>query len=100
MAERVVIWTDTASKQRREILRYWTIRNGSSEYAEKLIKLIRARIQFIIKNPDACKLSEFPNTRECVLGNYSIYYKMQSDQFIIMAFWDNRQDPKSLIRLL
>lgn len=74
MAERVVVWTETASKQRREILRYWTKRNGSPEYAEKLIKLIRQSVKYINKNPYAYKVSGFPNTRECVLGNFSIYY--------------------------
>jgi len=33
MAKRVVVWTITASKQRREILRYWTEKNGSTLYA-------------------------------------------------------------------
>jgi len=40
MAKRTVVWTLTASKQRRDILKYWTIRNGSTLYAEKSIKSI------------------------------------------------------------
>ncbi len=39
MAKRTVVWSATAVKQRREILKYWTKRNGSTDYAEKLIKL-------------------------------------------------------------
>jgi hypothetical protein len=38
MVERSIVWTETAVKQRREILRYWTIRNGSTAFAERLIK--------------------------------------------------------------
>ncbi len=40
MAKRTVVWTETAVRQRREILKYWVKRNGSIIYAEKLIKLI------------------------------------------------------------
>ncbi len=39
MAERVIVWTETAARQRREILKYWTKRNDTTTYAEKLIKL-------------------------------------------------------------
>ena len=28
MAERAVVWTETAARQRREILKYWTKRSG------------------------------------------------------------------------
>ena len=38
MVERSIVWTETAVKQRREILRYWTIRNGFTSFAKSLIK--------------------------------------------------------------
>lgn len=37
MAKRNVVWTETAAKQRREVLKYWTKHNGSTNFAEKLI---------------------------------------------------------------
>ena len=97
MAKRDVIWTITATKQRREILNYWTIKNRSSIYAEKLIKLIRARIQTISKNPDAFKATIFQNVRVSSLGHFSIYYKTTEKELIVVAFWDNRKDPKKLL---
>jgi hypothetical protein len=39
MAKRLVDWTETAARQRREILKYWVKNNGSTVYAEKLIDL-------------------------------------------------------------
>lgn len=39
MAKRKIVWTETAAKQRREILKYWTERNKSTTYAEKLIEI-------------------------------------------------------------
>lgn len=51
MAKRKIVWTETAAKQRREILRYWTERNMSTSYAEKLIEIISKHTKVISKNP-------------------------------------------------
>ena len=97
MAKRRVIWTNTAAKQRREVLKYWTIKNDSTLYAEKLIKLIKDRVTIISKNPQAFRSTTFQNVRVSALGHFSIYYKYTNDELIVVAFWDNRQDPKELI---
>jgi len=100
MAKKSVVWTDTAIKQRREILKYWTVRNKSTTYAEKLIGLIKERINLIIKNPSAGKPTNYLNTREAAMGNFSIYYKIIGSKIFITSFWDNRQDPEKLLKLL
>ena len=100
MAERVIVWTKTAIKQRREILKYWQLKNKSFNYPEKIIRLTRKRISIILKNPLAFKTTNFLHTRESAMGYFSIYYKITDTQLIITAFWDNRQDPKILISLL
>ena len=100
MAKKAVVWTQTAIKQRREILKYWTIRNKSTVYAEKLIELIRERIDIIIESPEAGKPTSHAETRESALGNFSIYYKVQRGKIFVTAFWDNRQNPKKLIKII
>ena len=100
MAKRVIVWTETAIKQRREILKYWTLRNGSPAFAEKLIKLIASRAKVILKNPEAFKMTNFPETRISAMGHFSIVYRITETQIIITAFWDNRQDPKELLALI
>lgn len=100
MAKRAIVWTQTASLQRRDILKYWTLRNGSDKYAKKLIKLIASRINLIAKNPDAFKLTDFPDTRVSAMGHFSILYKTTDDLLIITGFWDNRQDFKKLTEIL
>lgn len=100
MAKTNVVWTETAMLQRREILKYWTKRNGSPRYAKKLIKLIRERINIIVDNPLGFKLSMYSETRESALGNFSIYYKIIDSRLVVTAFWDNRQDPKTLLESL
>lgn len=101
MAKRKVVWTETAARQRREILTYWTQRNGSTTYAEKLIKLTAKRINIILKHPESYKLTVYPGTRISAMGHFSILYKiLNDDQLIITAFWDNRQNPKKLIEII
>lgn len=100
MAKRTVVWTETAAKQRREILKYWTSRNKSTAYAEKLMRLITKQVSIILNHPESFKLTDYPDTRESVLGHFSIYYKLTSKKLIITAFWDNRQDPKKLLEFI
>jgi hypothetical protein len=38
--------------------------------------------------------------RESAMGHFSIYYKTSPNQIIVMAFWDNRQDPKKLLKII
>lgn len=100
MAKRTIVWTETAIAQRREILKYWTKRNGSTTYAEKLIKLTAKQINLILLQPESFKLSEYPKTYESAMGHFSIYYKLTSTQLIVIAFWDNRQDSKKLFEIV
>jgi len=100
MVKRNVVWTETATRQRREILKYWTKKNGSTRYAEKLIKLTAKRIEIILKNPESFKPADYFETRESAMGHFSIFYKLNKKQLIITSFWDNRQDPKKLLEVL
>jgi plasmid stabilization system protein ParE len=100
MAKRTVVWTETAVRQRREILKYWVKRNGTTTYAEKLIKLITEQINVILNNPKLFKKADFPDTHISALGHFSIFYKYNKSTLIITAFWDNRQDPKKLLDVL
>jgi len=100
MVKRTVVWTETAARQRREILKYWVKRNGTTTYAEKLIKLISEQVKVILSNPKLFKKADFPDTHVSALGHFSIFYKYTKDSLIITAFWDNRQDPKKLLDIL
>jgi plasmid stabilization system protein ParE len=100
VVKREIVWTETAKRQRREILRYWTTRNGSTKYAEKLIKLTAARIKVILIHPESYKSTIYPETRISAMGHFSILYKLTEDQLIITSFWDNRQDPKKLLEII
>ncbi len=100
MVKRVVVWTETAARQRRDILRFWVVKNKSTKYSEKLIKLIKSRLKVISNNPLAFKLTNHNEIRVSSLGQFSIYYQLTHDQLIVVAFWDNRQNPNKISELI
>ena len=66
----------------------------------KLIKSVTEQTKQIAESPFLYKKAEFKDTRIAPLGNYSIFYKVRTDEILITAFWDNRQDPRMLLKIL
>ena len=100
MAKRTIIWTKSADIQFVGILEYWLNRNKSNSFPKKLIKLTEERTNQIAENPELFKVSENKNFRVSVMGKFSIYYKVSDSEMIVVAFWDNRQDPDKLLKIL
>ncbi len=100
MAKRDVVWTKTADLQFVGILEYWVKRNKSNKYSKKLIKLVSERTNQIAENPKIYRKTDYKNIRVASLDNFGIYYKFDKYKIVVMAFWDNRQNPKKLNELL
>ena len=100
MAHRKVVWTQTASRQRRNILEYWVDRNKSNGYSLKLLTASNSKTKLIARNPKLFREADFPETRVASMGHFSIFYKFNSKEIIITGFWDNRDDPKKLLKEL
>ena len=100
MVKRAIVWTETAAKQRRAILKFWTVRNGSSEYATELIKITKTRVIIIAKHPESGLEIQNSKTRMSGMGHFSLFYNVTHNSIIIVAFWDNRQDHNELYNLI
>lgn len=100
MAKRNVIWSRTADIQFVGILEYWVKKNKSNTYSKKLLKLVVEKTNQIAETPYIYKSTDFKNVRVASLKNFSIYYKVLNDEIIIAAFWDNRQNPLNLLKIL
>jgi plasmid stabilization system protein ParE len=100
MAEREIVWTVTAEQQFQKILEYWLDKNKSSEYPTRILKLVDDHIADISNRPDSYRLTEYNNTSVCVIGVFNIYFKKKNDKVYITCFWDNRQDPHKLQKVL
>lgn len=62
--------------------------------------MVNARTNQISKSPFIYKSTDFNDVRVASLGNFSVFYKITEESIIISAFWDNRQDPKKLLKIL
>ena len=100
MASLKVFWTETAIKQRDQIFEYWNNRNKSTEYSKKLRLKIKKNLQILKIQPNSGKKTDMDEIRCLVLGYYSILYKFDSKQIIVISLWDNRQDPEKLLEIL
>ena len=82
MVKRDVIWTRTSQAQRRAVLKYWTIRNGSTKYSEKLIELITKRIAILQKYPESFPQTNYPNTRVSAMGQLAYFLNTPQENLL------------------
>lgn len=95
-----LFWTNTARKQRDHVFNFWNRRNKSTVYSKKLNLAIRQRTDLLRVHPEMGKPTNFKNTRAVIMSHYSILYQIQAPKIIITAFWDNRDNPEKLLRLM
>lgn len=100
MDEIKIFWTATAVKQRDSTFQYWNNRNQSTNYSKKMNLIIKERLELLKSFPEMGKLTDFKDTKVIFIAYYSILYKIDKLKIIITGFWDNRQDPKKLYKLL
>jgi hypothetical protein len=61
---------------------------------------VSKRTRQIANEPHIFKATNFKDLRVATLGHFSLYYKALDERIIFSAFWDNRQDPKKLLKIL
>jgi plasmid stabilization system protein ParE len=100
MVKRNIVWSKTATRQLHHILDYWLNRNKSIAYPNKILDLVDEYTEMIIQRPLSFRLCGHNSNRVCIIGVFSIYFKVNSSKIIITSFWDNRQDPKKITKIL
>lgn len=100
MDEIKIIWTKITIKQRDEIFNYWNNRTKTNNYSKKLNLKIYSKIDLLKLFPYAGIEIENENARILHFENYSLVYKIKGIHILIMAFWDNRQNPSKLLEIL
>ena len=98
MAERTIIWAESAVRQRRKVFQYWNIRNGSKEYSRKLLSEIQYRLSVLANYPEMGKKTTFQDTRALIIQYYTLFYTYNKDYLEVILFWDNRQNPSTLFK--
>ena|ERR1700710_1433331 len=87
-------WSERARNELFEILYYWTKRNKSKTYSEKLNGLILEAIELIADAPETGVPTKFINVRIKIARDYFVYYSIQPELIEVLAVWDSRRNPK------
>lgn len=91
-----VIWSRHAVNDRKEILRYWKMRNGSNTYSIKLNALFKKAILLIATHPLIGRRTDVENIRAKLVRDYLIIYQDTETRIEILVVWDNRRNPEEL----
>ena len=92
-----VKWSPESEITYAHILNYLT-ENWSQKEVESVMDRTEEVISFITRNPKQYVYSKTKNAYRAVLTKQvSLFYRIQSKEVELLLFWDNRQDPASLL---
>lgn len=90
-------WSDEARDVYFATLDYWTLRNKSVFYSEKIIFEVEKIEVLIAENPLIGSEVNFNGVRKIkILKYFSLLYKFNGKYVEVISFWDNRRDPENL----
>jgi plasmid stabilization system protein ParE len=87
-------WSERAKNELFEILYYWTKRNKSKTYSEKLNGLVLEAVEVVAEAPETGVPTKFINVRIKIVRDYLVYYRIHNQSIEILAIWDSRRNPK------
>ena len=99
MAKKIT-WSQYASRDRIEIIKYWNSRNKSTEYSKKLRVLFQNAINTIQIFPHIGEIINQNEVRVKLVRDYYIVYKEYAEFIRIIAIWDCRQNPEKFEHII
>lgn len=92
-----IIWATRAENDYYDTLIYWTKRNKSNSFSNKLITEVDKKLNVILQSPKSGLATNIPGTHKVnFLKYFSIYYQVSEEYIEILSFWDNRRNPEKL----
>ena len=95
-----IIWSLRAQKDKREIFKYWSERNKSNRYSQKLNQLFKEAIQLLREHPYIGRSTDDDSIRIKIVKDYLLIYEITETSINILSVWDGRQDPSKLEEIL
>lgn len=94
MAGKKIIWSKSAKQQLMQVLEFFAERNGNTKYSLNLLNEVEKLMFTISMNEQIGRLTSNKITRVIPMKEYCIFYETSKNDIKIVAFWDNRQNPK------
>jgi len=95
MAARIV-WTPQAKIDRFDILNFYHENGTPKSTLIELDNKIRNIIEYLSYFPELGVAYKSKNARILYKDNYSIIYRIENEEILILQIWDTRQNPKNL----
>jgi len=95
MAKKEIIWSDLAKLEFSNVLDFYVLRNGNSDYSLKILEEVEDLLETLSANEFIGRLTSNKITRVIPMKIYLIFYEINANQIEILSFWDNRQDIKN-----
>jgi len=95
MAKKIV-WTQTAIQDRFKIYQFWTQKNKSDLFSEKLERLFNEGAKLLAEFPEIGTQTDFRDIRVKVIKDYKMFYLIQTNSIQIIRVWHTRQNPDNL----
>jgi plasmid stabilization system protein ParE len=96
MAKRKVVWTTEARLSLKEILDYYTERNGNKKYSSNISHRIKKLIAYISSYNLIGRAADEKDVRVVIYDNYEIFYQIGDKKIEVLLVWDSRRNPKDL----
>jgi len=94
MANKEIIWSLRAQNELKDILDFFTQRNGNPNYSLKILSEVEDLATTLSKSEFIGRLTSNRITRVIPMEDYLIFYEFHKNRIEIISFWDNRQNPK------
>ncbi|WP_162340057.1 type II toxin-antitoxin system RelE/ParE family toxin [Cyclobacterium salsum] len=78
-------WSPLAEKKFDEILEYWTNRNKSESFSEKLIDLFEEATELIANFPEMGRSTDIGNVRQELVRDYLMFYELDGEIINILT---------------
>lgn len=95
MAKKEIIWSELAKLEFANVLEFYVLRNGNSDYSLKMLEEVEDLLETLSNNEFIGRLTSNKITRVIPMKIYLIFYEINYNRIEILSFWDNRQNPKS-----
>lgn len=95
MVKKEIVWSEFAKLQLTQVLEYYVLRNGNSDYSLKILEEIEDLLKTLSTAENIGRLTENKFTRVISMKVYLLFYEINFNRIEIVSFWDNRQDLKN-----
>jgi len=90
--KRKLIWSPQAREQWKEILRFYTKRNGSADYSRRLNKKLLTVLRMLRQWPEVGEVTNGEkNYRRHVVEYYAVFYRITGEGIEIAEIRDSRR---------